>query len=191
MRQLGGGFNPKLPANWRQTKAYSGNNIMALGIWNETIHRYAGFEKSVSAWGRVFVPERRDPETDDTVAVDIPDSVGIAAEMESGATAVYHLSGNCCVASGPELLIYGTRGGIRLADGQAWIARRGVKEWLPLEIPEGKEGGWRVERDFVDSIRDGKPVTRTSFEDGVKYMAFTEAVHRSLAEGKRIDMSTL
>ncbi len=40
----------------------------------------------------------------------------------------------------------------------------------------------------VDAIRDGAPVTHTSFEDGVRYMEFTEAVNVSLAEGRRVEL---
>ena len=55
---------------------------------------------------------------------------------------------------------------------------------MPLE----EQGGWRVEADFVDAIRDGKPVTHTSFEEGAKYMEFTEAVNVSVAEGRRVEL---
>ena len=42
--------------------------------------------------------------------------------------------------------------------------------------------------EFVDAIRDGTTVTHTSFDDGVKYMEFTEAVNVSLAEGRRVEL---
>jgi hypothetical protein len=40
-----------------------------------------------------------------------------------------------------------------------------------------------VERDFVRSIREGRPVELTSFPDGVKYMEFTEAACRAARSG--------
>ena len=52
-----------------------------------------------------------------------------------------------------------------------------------IAIPPEKAGGWRVEADFVESIRDGKPVTLTDFTSGVLYMEFTEAVAVSAASG--------
>ena len=55
---------------------------------------------------------------------------------------------------------------------------------MPLE----EQGGWRVEAEFVDAIRDGATVTHTNFDDGVKYMEFTEAVNVSLAEGRRVEL---
>jgi predicted dehydrogenase len=48
-----------------------------------------------------------------------------------------------------------------------------------------------VEADFVDAIREGRPVTHTNFEDGVKYMAFTEAVQVSLREGRKVELEEL
>ncbi len=55
-------------------------------------------------------------------------------------------------------------------------------------MPPEQRGGWRVEADFVDAVREGKPVTHTSFDDGVKYMQFTEAVQRSMEQGRRIEL---
>jgi hypothetical protein len=56
-------------------------------------------------------------------------------------------------------------------------------------IPPEKEGGWRVEADFVDTIRDGKPVEFTDFATGVRYMKFTEAVARSAAKGAAVEVA--
>ena len=164
---------------------------MALGIWNETIHRYVGEEKSIVAHGKAFVAERMDPDTNEKAKVEIPDSIGIVAEMKNGATAVYHASSVACVGAGPELLAYGTKGAFRLAEGKAWVAKDGENSWSLLEVPDEKKGGWRVEEEFVEAIREGKPVTRTSFDDGIHYMEFMEAIQRSLKEGKKIELASL
>jgi predicted dehydrogenase len=60
---------------------------------------------------------------------------------------------------------------------------------MPLAPDEGTAGAWNVERDFIDSIREGKPVALTSFEDGVRYMRFTEAVWRSWNERRPVDLA--
>ena len=83
---------------------------------------------------------------------------------------------------------YGTKGSFKLEAGRGWIALEGDKEFRELEVASERQGGWRVEQEFVEAIRDGKPVTHTSFEDGVKYMEFTEAVQLSLRAGRRIDL---
>jgi hypothetical protein len=38
----------------------------------------------------------------------------------------------------------------------------------------------------VNAIRGQEVITHTHFEDGVKYMEFTEAVTRSMVEGRAI-----
>ncbi len=49
---------------------------------------------------------------------------------------------------------------------------------------------WRVEADFIAAVRGEAPVRLTTFEDGVRYMAFTEAVHQSLAHGGLVPVET-
>ena len=45
-----------------------------------------------------------------------------------------------------------------------------------------------MEQEFIGAIRGEEPVTRTNFTDGVRYMAFTEAVARSAAENKLVPL---
>jgi predicted dehydrogenase len=188
LRGMGGAFDPSAPLHWRQRRVLSGNNIMALGIINETVRRYAGDEKAVLAHGKIFTPERVDPASGNRLSADVPESLGAVVEMECGATAVYHLSGVTRLGASGAFELHGTKGAIRLDDSGAWVAGEADAEFRRLEVPEDKKGGWQVEQDFVDAIRDGKPVTRTSFADGVKYMAFTEAVQTSLKQGKRVEL---
>lgn len=185
---LGGGWDPEAPLHWRQRRALSGNNIMTMGIFNETVRRYAGHEKSVSAFGKTFIAERTDPETSAVLAADVPDSLGILAEHENGAVAVYHFSSVARLGRNATFEFYGTRGSFKLEGGKGWIALGDDKSFRELEVAPEKQGGWRVEEEFVEAIREGKPVTHTNFEDGVKYMEFTEAVQQSMREGRRVDL---
>ena len=84
--------------------------------------------------------------------------------------------------------MHGTKGAFKLEGGAAWIATANDKEFRGLEMGPAQGDGWRVEADFVDAVREGKPVTHTSFDDGVKYMMFTEAVQRSMERGERIEL---
>jgi predicted dehydrogenase len=185
---LGGSWDPEAPLHWRQRRALSGNNIMTMGIFNETVRRYAGHEKSVTAFGKTFITERTDPETGAVLEADVPDSLGILAEHESGAVAVYHFSSVARLGRNATFEFYGTGGAFKLEGGKGWIALGDDKSFRELEVPPEKQGGWRVEEEFVEAIREGKPVTHTNFEDGVKYMEFTEAVQQSMREGRRIDL---
>jgi predicted dehydrogenase len=188
LRGMGGGFDPSAPLHWRQRRELSGDNVLSLGILNETVRRYAGDERAVLAHGRIFTASRRDPESGAWLAVDVPDSLGVVAEMACGATAVYHLSNAARHGAASALEFHGTRGAFRLEDGRAWVAGAGDQALRELVVPPAERGGWRVEQEFVDAIRLGTPVVRTSFADGVKYMAFTEAVQRSLRQARRIEL---
>ena len=185
---LTGGYDPQAPLHWRQRRDLSGLNIMSMGIFNETVRRYAGHEKAVTARGRTFTTERDDPETGARGRADVPESLGIIAELESGATAVYHISSVARLGVGDSIEMHGTRGGFKLEGESAWVAEAGDEAWRPLVVPEEKQGGWRVEEEFAEAVLEGKPVTHTGFADGVKYMEFTEAVNRSMATGRRVEL---
>jgi len=64
---------------------------------------------------------------------------------------------------------------------------KGGEDWELIPIPPEKERLWTVEQDFVDAIRDGKEV-HPDFEDGFKYMEFTEAIVRSVEKCGSVDM---
>ena len=49
-------------------------------------------------------------------------------------------------------------------------------------------GTWRVEEEFINAIRGIEQITHTSFQDGVRYMEFTEAVTRSAQSGEKINL---
>ena len=57
---VGGYPNPDLPLHWRQSRDFSGNNIMALGIWYEQMARWIGHASSAFAVGQVVVKYRKD-----------------------------------------------------------------------------------------------------------------------------------
>ena len=185
---LGGGYDPQAPLHWRQRRDLSGMNIISMGIFNETVRRYAGHEKAVTAWGKIFTAERVDPETGARARADVPESLGIVAELESGATAVYHISSVARLGVGDSIEMHGTRGAFKLEGESAWVAEAGDDSWRALEVSPEKRGGWRVEEEFAEAILEGKPVTHTSFAAGIKYMEFTQAVNVSMASGRRVEL---
>ncbi|MBM3277814.1 MAG: Gfo/Idh/MocA family oxidoreductase [Candidatus Handelsmanbacteria bacterium] len=187
VRGLGGQYNPDAPLHWRQRRDLSGINIMTLGILNETVRRYAGHDRSVVAQSGLFTAKRQDPDSGQLRQVEVPESIGVVSRLESGATAVYHVSSVARFGdSGIE--VYGTRGTFKLSGDQCLAAGAGDQALKPLEMPVGRKGGWRVEEEFAQAVLEGKPVTHTNFEDGVKYMEFTEAVQFSLREGRKVEL---
>ena len=183
---MAGSYDPGSPITWRQRRELSGNNIMTMGIFNETVRRYAGHERTVTALGKTFIETRPDTGTGSDRAADIPDSLGVVAEHMNGAMCVYHFSSVARPGRNATFEFYGTEGAFRLENGKGWIADGST--FVELEIPPEKRGGWRVERDFVDAIREGRPVTHTSLKDGVNYMEFTEAVQISMREGRTVEL---
>jgi predicted dehydrogenase len=182
-------LDPDTPMNWRKDERLSGRNILTLGIYIEVLHRWLGYHSSVMAAFDTHTPRRREPETNHLRDVIVPDAVRILARLESGAGAVYHLSGLC--ESSPDEIaeIYGTAGTIvyNFTKDTVQAARRG--ESCLTEIPLGTDRReWAVEQDFIQAVRTGdrSPIEPT-FEQGLKYMEFLEAVwlsqeqHRAVA----------
>src|SRR5947208_723090 len=103
------------------------------------------------------------------------------------------LSTVTALAPASEVWIFGTDGTLRLeADARRlWGGRRGDRELREIAIPAEQRIGWRVEEEFVNAIRGREKVLRTTFEDGARYMEFTEAVARSAALGQAIDVADL
>ena len=188
----GSGLDQSAPLHWRQRSDYSGNNMMQLGIFNETIQRWLGDTTRVTAHARTFVPSRVDAETGERYHIVIPDSLGIFADMANGARCTYRVS---AVTEGapqpPSIDIYGTEGRLhwRFGDTGEW-ARHG-DELEEIQPDPGTAHDWQVEADFIRSVRDGAPVTLTNFADGVRYMRFTDAVWESWNSGQSRDIELL
>jgi predicted dehydrogenase len=178
------------PLHWRQKPEYSGLNVLMLGIVNETLTRWLGDTTRVLASTRVFITPRRDPESGEERPVEVPDSVTVLADMACGARAIYHLSGVALAAPGSAIEIYGSKGTLvyDLQEDAIRAARLGAAELHDIDILPHEEMGWSVEADFIASIREGAPVRFTSFEDGVKYMEFVEAVSRSAASAQAVEL---
>jgi predicted dehydrogenase len=180
------------PLHWRQDVTRSGHNILNMGIWYEAMMRWLPPARRVSAMARVAVPRRRD-ESGAQREVKVPDHVDILATLDGDAVA--HLRFSAVTALGPanELWIFGSDGTLRVeADAKRLSgARRGDKELREIPIPAERRGGWRVEEEFVNAVRGREKVSHTTFEDGVRYMEFTDAVARSLAEGRVVDVAPL
>lgn len=187
----GSGLDPNAPLHWRHRSDYSGKNMMQLGIFNETIQRWLGDTVRVVAHARAFVNSRVDSETGHAHEIVIPDSLGIFADMANGARCTYRVSAMTQGAPQPPSIdIYGSEGRIhwRFGDTGEWARHGG--ELAAIEPDEGTAHDWQVEADFMASVRDGAPITLTNFEDGVRYMRFTDAVWESWNSGQAIAVDT-
>jgi predicted dehydrogenase len=186
-------IDPDAPIHWRLDREFSGLNTLSLGIFNETLQRWLGYTTAVMAKARTFIEKRPDPETREKREVEVPDSLSVLAEMACGARAVYHMSGVTHAAGEPRIEIYGGAGTLHYLIGSDRLMGASVTqdELEEIEVPAEKEHEWTVERDFIDAIREDRPIEFTRFEDGVRYMEFTEAVHRSDDQKRRVALSEI
>ena len=182
--------SPTAPRSWRQVRAYSGVNVLTLGILHEGLLRWLDRQPvKVTAHGTLFTPTRLDPETGAQAPVEYPDLLTVVGEFADGAALRYQLN---AAAPGPtrlEAVLHGERGALRadLLARRLWFrGLDGTETERP--IPAAMQASWNVEADFVASIRDGRPVTRTSFPEAVRYMAFTEAVDTSWRNGGTVQV---
>lgn len=186
-----GMMNREAPLTWRLNRHYSGVNILSMGIWYECVSRWVGPATSIMARTRVATPYRMDAERGERRPVDVPDQVEVLADLANGAIARMHWSSVAGFMPGPEAWLYGSDGTLHLEQrGRDNLvlsgARRGDKAMAPIAIPADKTYGWRVEEEFIGAIRGQEVVRRTSFADAVSYMDFSEAVHISSREGRRV-----
>ena len=179
--------DPTAALHWRQDAALSGVNMLTLGIYHETLLRWLPQPVRVMAQAHAFIAERVDPDSGAKRAVGTPDSVQVLCEWADGARGVYQFSGVTPVGQQGHVLLLGSQGALcydlvrdRLTGA---TGPGGIEELKELPVPAEKRGGWRVEADFIDSIRAGEPVRHTDFATGVAYMELTEAVARSAQLG--------
>src|SRR5213593_3443108 len=184
--------DPNEPLHWRQDAALSGLNVMTMGIWYEALMRWLGPARRVMAMTKISVPRRRDA-TGAWQDVRLPDHVEILAILGRGASAHMRVSTVTALAPASEVWIFGTEGTLRLESDARRLSggRRGDKTLSEIPMPAERRIGWRVEEEFVNAIRGREQVSRTTFEDGVRYMEFTEAVWKSAASGQAVEVAEL
>jgi len=175
------------PMHWRHDADLSGYNTLALGIYYEAMMRWVGPASRVTATARVNVRRRKD--ADGVLrAITVPDHVAALCELACGASAQLRFSAVTGLAPRREAWLFGSEGTLRLdvAAQTLYGGKRGDAELREIPIPPEKRGAWRVEEEFVNAIRGKEKVTRTTFDDGLRYMEFTEAVLRSAQTGQAI-----
>ncbi|OGG46824.1 MAG: hypothetical protein A3F84_03525 [Candidatus Handelsmanbacteria bacterium RIFCSPLOWO2_12_FULL_64_10] len=190
VRAFGDSFaDPDAPFHWRQNRDLSGYNTLILGMLAEVMRRWLGDTRTISAYGKAFITDRKDPATGQRRRVGVFDTLMVSSETESGALVQYAFSGVTRFGGHDTVEIFGSEGTIRydLAANEISGARQGDKELKPIPVPKELVRAWTVEQEFVDAVRTGKEA-HPDFWDGLKYMEFTEAAYRSAESGRRVDL---
>ena len=178
------------PINWRKDASLSGLNIHTLGMYFEVIHRWFGPTRSVAAQTFTFVRERLDA-SGARVKVRIPDEV-LANTVTRGGVPVQYTFSTVVHHGVDRIEIYGSKATLRydVLPEKLYGARQG-EDFAEVAIrPEDayNVANWRVEADFIRAIRDPKFEYHPNFEDGLRYMQATQAVHDSAAGGKAVEL---
>jgi len=181
------------PFIWRHNQEFSGYNIMLMGAWYECLLRWLPPAKSVYSITRIVNPIRQDKNNQPQYCT-IPDHLEILCEF--GESIIGHLAFSESTGFAPQnqIWLYGTEGTLHITidiKNETMLikgAKKGDPELKIIEIPKSLQYYWRPEEEFIGAIRGTEKVKYTTFEDGVKYMEFTEAVHLSASKRKPISL---
>jgi predicted dehydrogenase len=169
--------------HWRQNTELSGNNILAMGIYYEAIMRWVGRATNVMARAKTFTKQRSD-EKGEPHPVGVPEHLDVVADLENGAQLHLQQSAITALLQDDAIYLFGSEGTLQLAGDRLFGGRKGDKQLTEISILDEERGEWQVESDFAAAIRGEREVTHTTFADGVHYMEFTDAVARSIHNGR-------
>ena len=191
LHRLQGGFaDPDAEFGWRQSLEFSGYNALNVGSTYESMMRWMGPGDRVMAMAKTHVPYRRGPNGQMT-SVAIPDHIDVIYELANGAQVHMRFSATTGLSNGSQSWIYGSEGTIHVDRSQNIFAgRRGDSELSEVPNPPEEQAYYRVEEEFINAIRGVEEVTMATFETGVRYMDFVEAVYRSSQSGEAIYLPT-
>jgi predicted dehydrogenase len=174
--------------DWRHDPEFSGVNVLNVGGTYESALRWLGPGNRVLAKTRVQIPRRRDAQGQLRTAT-IPDHVEVLYELGNGAPVHMKFSETTGLSRGNQIWIFGSEGTLHVDNEQRIFGgRRGDQELEELPNPREQQAVHRVEEEFVNAIRGREPITMNTFETGVRYMEWTEAVHRSAATGAAVEL---
>lgn len=170
--------------DWRHDPEFSGINVLSVGGTYESAMRWLGPGTNVMAMTRVQIPTRRDGSGAQRAAT-IPDHVEVLYELANGAPVHMKFSETTGLSRGNDIWIYGSEGTIHVDNEQnIFVGRRGDRALAPHPNPPEAQAKHRVEEEFINAIRGIEPIKLNTFEIGVQYMEWTEAIYRS-AETRR------
>jgi predicted dehydrogenase len=175
--------DPHQTPHWRQRTELNGINALTVGIYAEVIQRWLGQPRRLHAQMKVSVPKR------DGYIVHMPDVVQVFGQWPNGLAGLLEWSGVAQFPPDETLAIYGRDGTLvyNFTRDEILGARRGEKELRVLAIPPELETPWSVEKDFVEAVASGGH-PEPSFETGVRYLEFTEALYLSARGGHAVEL---
>ena len=179
---------PRDSYDWRRDPDVTGLHLLTMGMWIEVLNRWVGTATSLAAKaGRHF--DKVVGSSGEMVDSTVPDSIAITAELECGAAATYQFSTEASFAGPHKIELYGSKGALfyTLFDDEIHGATAGMSSMQPIEPAPDEVRLQTTDAEFIHAIREGTPV-HPSFEEGVQYMEFCEAVGQSVHFGKVVGL---
>jgi predicted dehydrogenase len=206
------------PKYWRLDKAVAGSGALGdLGVHIIDLGRFlVGEIKSVSAMTRTFIDERPLPDGSGVGKVDVDDAFVAAVEFENGAIGTLEATRFAAGRKNHEVLeINGEKGSIsfdleRMNEMEVfWVGEQpretrgfhhvlvseGYHPWWSHWWPHGHIIGWEHTfvhelTHFLDCIVNDKSVAPycATFEDGYRAAAVCDAILKSAASRKQVDV---
>jgi len=119
----------------------------------------------------------------------IPDHVEVLYELANGAPVHMKFSETTGLSAGNQIWIFGSEGTIHVDNEQRiFTGRRGDRALTELANPREQQAFHRVEEEFINAIRGRERVAMNTFEIGVRYMEWTEAIYRSASSGTAVQL---
>lgn len=182
--------------HWREKRECSGNQIMAMGIYAETLNAWVGLYETLIAQTATFIREKTD--TDGRVVeINVPQAVTITGRLVSGALCIEHHLGLAVDTTTltDRLTIWGTRGTLRYEFGKTIEIGLAGQSLTPVDVPDSYCRTWWAESEFITAVRladEGRPFKVTpDFQEGLAYMQKVEAVYLSSGTGRAVRPSEL
>jgi len=196
LRSVGNSNRDPTKIHWRERAEFSGNQILALGIFAETLNAWVGPCETLSAQLSTPIPNKTD-EAGKTVPIQIPQVVSITGKLKSGALISEYHTGLAADTSTPanELLLFGLNGTLRYRFGDTIEFAKAGQPLAPATVPDSLRRSWHVEEDFINAVhlaKAGRPwQVSPDFAESLLYMQKIEAVHLSAKTGASVRPTTL
>ncbi|MEM6884445.1 MAG: Gfo/Idh/MocA family oxidoreductase [Verrucomicrobiota bacterium] len=164
--------------HWRQDVSKSGQNALTLGIFAEVLGYWLGYPEP----SRVIARKKVHRSLQKRELVLVPDVIHVMAEWKSGWQGILQWSGVAAGAPAPRLECYGSRGTLIYdfgLNGEEEILYATIGSVLQkVKVPVSEQGSWDVEDRFIRALSQASRPEPT-FETGVCYMEFIDAVYRN------------
>ncbi len=188
---VGSGNRDLESVHWRERAELSGKQVLAMGIYAETMHAILGPYVSLTAQTSIPLVEKAG------VKIDVPQVVTLSGQLENGAlcTEIHHGLAADKSTLKDQLTIWGMDGTLHYEFGDTIQMAAAGEPLQPVDVPADLQRGWCVEEDFVNAVRaarvGGAWHVSPDFAEGLLYMRKVEAVHESASTGRAVKPAEL